>query len=119
MAVTKKMKMMVRYGIWWPNAQAQRRRLAKSSVELEENPTASLRSLERIVRRRDFGVLGNGNTPPPSRGNDGCCRPERLTEANDDAARQTVTTERTERDAAIGANGNRLAFGTKAETKSA
>ena len=68
----------------------------RTRLETQERRSASLCSLERVVRpapteRTNVDRRGVG------RGNDGPCRPEGMTEAGDRLERQTADTERAER----------------------
>ena len=73
---------------------------------MQEIPAASLCSLERLVRRVT-SESGERDQTAHRRGNDGRCRRERLTGADDDLERQTATTARTGTDAVLEANENR------------
>ena len=79
-------------------------------MEVRESPTASLCSLERVVRRVTSECWTPEEHASHRRGNDGRCRRESLNEAGDVPGRQTAATKRTGTDAATKANENQRAF---------
>ena len=76
-------------------------------LDNEKERAASLCSLERVVRPPAYrGPLDRRNGERGlRRGNDGLCRREWVNEDDDDLAKQTVVTGRTEGDAATGRTG--------------
>ena len=78
-------------------------------VECKKKPAASLRSLERVVRRVELGVWGTGPDCPPAG--------ERWALPPGKAERSWRRTEKANRD--YEANGNRLAIETNGNQRAA